>query len=129
MIKLQQIIILLFFITFTNQVAAYGTSSSKKACKKPTFSEFSPPKLTEVKPQSEFSFIASSTTDPKSIKVTVKEQSVVIKVSEKGNKYLVTGKLPSEIKGSHARVKIEATGTNRCKGDDGWLLKMESTEK
>ncbi|MDQ7090500.1 MAG: hypothetical protein Q9M50_07625 [Methylococcales bacterium] len=129
MIKLHQIIILLFFIAFTNQVAAYGTSSSKKACKKPTFSEFSPPKLTEVKLQSEFSFIASSTTDPKSIKVTVKKQSVAIKVSEKGNKYLVTGTLPAEIKGAYARVNINATGTNKCKGNNGWLLKIKTTEK
>lgn len=108
------------------QVLAYGSSSSTKACTKPHFSEFSPSDKAEVAPQSAFSFLASSATNPKSIKVEIKNQTVEIKVTEKGQGYQVTGTLPGNLKGTSARININAETLSKCKGNDGWLIKIGS---
>ncbi len=123
--KVAQILMLAFAI-MSSDVLAYGSSSSsKKACKKPRFSAFNPPHLAVVPPRSDFSFIASSITRPDSIKVTIKKQPVKVAINEQNNKYRVSGTLPAEIQGSHVRINIQATGTNRCKGSGGWLLKVQ----
>lgn len=106
------------------QAFGYGSSSSTKACTKPHFSEFSPADKTEVTPQSTFSFTASSTTNPKSIKVDIKKQPVEIKVTPKGQGYQVTGTLPADLKGTTARININAESPSNCKENDGWLIKI-----
>lgn len=110
---------------FSTNALSYGSSSSKKACSKPKFTKFTPPHLSEVAAQSEFSFQASSLTNPESIEVTVKKQPVEVTRNKKNNGYLISGKLPATLKGTYARITIKATGTNKCKGDDGWLLKVQ----
>jgi hypothetical protein len=106
-------------------VWAYGSSSSsKKVCKKPVFSQFSPEHLTEVQAQSQFSFDASSSTDPSSIRVTVKKLPVEVKIEQMGGGYQVSGLVPAELAGKYARVQIKAKGINNCPGSDGWLLKV-----
>ncbi len=118
---------LMFFIfaSLSASVFAYGSSSSSKSCTKPKFSEFSPAHLTAVAPGSEFSFLASSLTDPKTLEVSVKKQAVEVGIKKTGKGYIVTGKLPASLENTHARISIKAAGTNRCKGSDGWLLKIE----
>lgn len=114
---------------FSTSLWAYGSSSSsKKACKKPDLSQFTPAHLAIVAPQSEFSFKASVLTNPDSIQVNVKKQAVQVTVKQEGNAYLITGTLPAELQDTYARVNISATGTNGCKGSDGWLLKIESVQ-
>ncbi len=110
---------------FSSQVLAYGSSSSKKACSKPAFTQFTPAHLTNVKPQSDFSFLASSSTNPETIVVNVKKQPVDIVVNKINKGYSVTATLPASLQGTFARVDIKATGTNKCAGSDGWLLKIE----
>ena len=120
--------ILMVFIlaAFSTNLSAYGSSSSsKKACKKPKFSQFTPPHLSTVAPQSEFSFLVSTLTNPESIVVSVKKQEVDVTINKTNNGYSVSGKLPESLQGAFARVDIKATGTNNCKGNDGWLLKIE----
>jgi hypothetical protein len=106
------------------QVLAYGSSSSTKACTKPHFSEFSPNDKAEVAPQSAFSFLASSATNPKTIKVDIKKQAIEIKVTPKGQGYQVSGTLPENLKGTSARINITAETLSNCKGNDGWLIKI-----
>lgn len=113
----------LSLVIFSSSLFAYGSSSSKKACKKPVFSQFTPEHLSVVKPESGFSFKASAATSPNSITVSIKKQPVAINIDQQGNGYLVTGKLPAAV-GSYARVSIKAKGTNNCPGSDGWLLKI-----
>ena len=114
---------------FSSNLLAYGSSSSsKKACKKPEMSQFTPAHLAVVAPQSEFSFKASALTNPESIQVDVKKQAVEVIIKQQGNAYLITGTLPAELQDTYARVNINATGTNGCKGSDGWLLKIESSQ-
>lgn len=117
--------LLLSLVIFSSSLFAYGSSSSKKACKKPGLSQFSPEHLSVVKPESEFSFKASHTTNPKSIAVSIKKQAVPVNIEQTAGIYVVTGKLPASLQDTYARINIKAKGTNNCPGSDGWLLKIE----
>ena len=120
-------LIMVFVLTvFSSNLLAYGSSSSsKKACTKPKFTQFTPPHLAVVAAQSEFSFQASMLTNPDTIKVSVKKIPVEITINKANNAYSVSGKLPESLTGTYARIKIDANGTNNCKGSDGWLLNIE----
>ena len=123
--KILKVCLLLIVVVSANNAGAYGSgSSSKKACKKPKFSQFTPAHLSTVSPHSDFSFTASSATTPGSIQVSIKEKPVVVEVSKKNNSFLVTGTLPDSLQATHARINIQATGPKKCKGKDGWLLKI-----
>jgi hypothetical protein len=122
-------LVTIFMLTiFSTNLLAYGSSSSKKACKKPKISQFTPIHLSVVAPQSEFSFKASALTNPESVQVNIKKLPVSVTVKEEGNAYLITGSLPAELQDTYARVSINATGTNGCKATEGWLLKIESVQ-
>ena len=123
--NLFKVLIAFILVSFGTNVSAYGSSSSKKACTKPKFTQFTPPHLSVVTAQSEFSFLASSLTNPASIKVDVKKQPVDVIINKINKGYSVKGKLPATLQSAYARVNIEATGTNKCKAKDGWLLKIE----
>lgn len=122
-----KLMILFIVAIFSTNALAYGSSSSsKKACNKPKFTLFTPAHLAVVLPQSEFSFLASASTNPETIVVSVKKQAVDVVVNKTNKGYSVTGTLPASLQGTHARVDIKATGTNNCKANDGWLLKIEA---
>ncbi len=105
---------------------AYGSGgSSKTTCKKPGFSEFNPPHLAEVSPQSDFSLQVTGKVQPESIHVAVKKQAVDVNVKKQGSKILVTGKLPDSIQNTYARINISAKTTQNCKGSDGWLVQVK----
>jgi len=101
-----------------------GGGSGTGMCKKVGFSEFSPVSNSEVAPHSAFSFYASESTFPKSIKVTIKGQSIPLTVVEKQSRYKVTGKLPDTLRGAFAKINIEARGIGQCEVTDGWLVKV-----
>lgn len=122
--KTFQFVCLLSLSIVTTQVFAYGSSSSSKSCTKPSFTEFTPVNNAEVVPQSAFSFLASSATNPKSIVVEVKKQPVAITITPKGQAYQVSGKLPNGLKATTARINITAESPSNCKGSDGWLVKI-----
>ncbi len=121
-----RIFVLCISILCANNAGAYGSSSSKKACTKPKFSEFTPPHLSDVSPQSDFSFTASSVTLPDTIKVSAKKTPLDVNVSKKNNQFLVTGTLPENLKGTHARISIQASGPKKCLGKGGWLLNIKN---
>lgn len=116
---------ILMLIIATSNVWAYGSSSSsKKVCNKPKFSEFVPANNAKVSAKSAFSFVASASTNPDSIIVTIKDQPVAVTVTPKNQGFQVTGILPDTLKGNFARITITADGPNQCKGSDGWLVKI-----
>ncbi len=123
-IKLTMVFILAVFST--NALSYGSSSSSKKACKKPKFTQFTPPRLSVVAPQSEFSFLASASTNPASIVVSAKKQPVEVTINKTNNGYSVSGNLPASLQDTFARVDIKATGTNSCKANDGWLLNIKN---
>jgi hypothetical protein len=126
--KLQNILWVAIVLVIPANVWAYGDNNSSGsgtgACKKVNFSEFSPANNSEVAPQSDFSFYASESTFPKSIKVTIKGQSIPVTVIEKQTGYKVSGKLPDTLKGAFAKINIDARGINQCEVSDGWLVKV-----
>ena len=116
--------ILMLMIAASN-VWAYGSSSSnKKACNKPKFSEFTPVNNAQIAAKSAFSFLTSSNTNPESIIVTIKDQPIAVTITPKNQGFQVSGTLPDTIKGSFARINITADGPNQCKGNTGWLVKI-----
>lgn len=114
----------LVLMTASTNCWAYGSSSSTKSCDKPRFSDFNPAEKSDVPAQSAFSFNASGVSDPNSIKVTVKNQPVALIINEKGSVYEVSGNFPESLSDTYARIAISADGRNRCKGTDGWLVKI-----
>ena len=122
--KILRFICLFGLAVTSTQVLAYGSSSSSKSCVKPQFSAFTPPEKTKVAPKSNFSFVASATTNPKSIEVTIKQQAVDITVAPNSQGYLVSGTLPADLKGVMARISIDAKTQSQCQGGGGWLIKI-----
>jgi hypothetical protein len=125
--KLQNILWIAILLIIPANVWAYGDSSSSTdtgICKQLNFSDFTPVNSAEVAPHSAFSFFASGAAYPKSIKVTIKGQSVPVKVTPKKDGFQVTGKLPDSLKGTFAKINIEARGANQCEGSAGWLVKV-----
>jgi hypothetical protein len=117
---------LLVLMLATGSVWAYGGgSTSSKACAKPKFTDFVPPENAEITPGSKFSFTASANTYPNTIKVTVKGQAVPVKAAPRNAGTLeVSGTLPQSLKGTYARITIEADAQNNCNGSGGWLVKI-----
>jgi len=116
----------LMLVTSTSWAYGGGGSSSK-ACAKPKFTDFVPAENAEVTAGSSFSFTASANTHPDSIKVTVKGLPASIKVTPKnaGNSFEVSGTLPASLKGTYARIAIEADAQSNCDGGGGWLVKIK----
>jgi hypothetical protein len=126
--KLKNILWVAAVLVIPANAWAYGDPNSSGSgtgmCKQVNFSEFSPPNNSEVRPHSDFSFYASESTYPKSIKVTIKGQSVPVTVIEKQGGYKVSGKLPDALKGAYAKINIDARGVNQCEVSNGWLIKV-----
>ncbi|HIF17837.1 MAG TPA: hypothetical protein EYG50_03320 [Cycloclasticus sp.] len=125
MYPLHLLMALMLTVLSTHALAYGSTSSSKKACSKPTLTNITPVALTTVAPQSEFSFQTSSSTVSNSIQVVANKLPVEITIREINKGYVVTGKLPATIKKKYVRIDVSAITTNRCNGVDGWLLKMK----
>ena len=121
-----KLIIIFTLILFSNLALAYGsTTSSKKACKKPTLTKIMPAHLSAVAPEAKFSFHTSIKTQSQSIKVLANKIPVEVSIKETADGFNVSGQLPASIKKKYVRVNVEAITTSRCHGIDGWLLKIE----
>ena len=119
-------IITLVFITANAWAYGGGGSGGTKACDKPKFTDFNPAANAEVAPGSGFSFTASKNTYANTIKVKVKDQDAAIKVDKKNDgTYSVSGKLPASVKGTYARIAIDADAQGNCNGNGGWLVKVK----
>ena len=118
-------IFVLMLVTSTTWAYGGGGSSSTKACAKPKFTDFVPAENAEVAAGSNFSFTASANTYPSSIKVTIKGLPATIKVTPKTvGTFEVSGSLPTSLKGTYARIAIEADAQSKCNGGGGWLVKI-----
>ena len=123
--KLQNILWIAILLIIPANVWAYGDSVTDTGiCNKLNFSDFTPVNSAEVAPQSAFSFFTSGAAYPNSIKVTIKGQTVPVTVTPKQDGFRVTGKLPDSLKGTFAKINIEARGANQCEGSAGWLVKV-----
>jgi len=118
--------VIFFLVVFSTHSLAYGgSSSSKKACKKPTLTAITPAHLSAVSADAEFSFQTSNLTLAHSIRVTANKVPVEVNIQETKNGLIVSGKLPASIKKKYVRIDVDANTTSNCQGVDGWLLKIE----
>ncbi len=126
--KLHKILLMAVVLIVPASAWAYGDSAGSSSgagiCAKVNFSEFSPVNNSEVAPHSEFSFYATESTFPNSIKVTIKGQTVPITVVQKQSGFKVSGKLPDTLRGAYAKINIEARGIAQCEVSSGWLVKV-----
>ena len=118
-------LISLILLASSSQLWAYGSDSSSKACEKPKFSHFEPANNSAVAPHATFSFIASQQTLPDSLQVTVKGQPIDVTVTAKNQVFYVQGQLPDSLKNEFVRINIAADSPHKCRGTDGWLLKID----
>ncbi len=116
------VLLLLGFLT-TNGWSYGGGGGQASKCKKPSVKDMAPPQSSVVAPGAEFSFTASSNTNPESIKVNVKGQDVELKIQKNGN-VKVNGNLPAGLTGDYARINITASSSANCTIKDGWLLNI-----
>ena len=123
--KLRNALLIATLVMIPGSVWAYGDSSGggTEGCKV-KFSKYMPASSAEVAAKSDFSFFVSGETNPNTIKVTIKGQSVPVTVTPKKDGFQVTGKLPDSLKGAFAKINIEARGANQCEGSAGWLVKV-----
>ena len=125
--KLQNVLWVAVALMIPGTVWAYGEGgggSGLIACTA-KFSKFTPANNSEVAPKSEFSFFASSSTNPNSIRVIIKDHLVPVTVTSKHDGLLVTGKLPDAVKGTFAKINLTAKGPNQCEASGGWLVKVK----
>lgn len=108
----------------TNAWSYGGGGGQADKCREPSFDQMVPPKSSVVSPGDEFSFKASSNTNPQSIKVEVKGRSIELNI-EKNGTIKVSGKLPEDLEAGYARINITANSSSKCMAKGGWLLKIE----
>lgn len=105
---------------------AYSSDEDDKKCKKPTFRTFEPAHLSEVDPQSEISFHVANWADPATIKAEARKIPMDVTIEDKMNFFVGTARLPESVSGKYARIHISALAKDgRCRGQDGWLLKVK----
>ena len=129
--KLFKLLIFFMFIVFSANAWAYGSTtstSSKKACKKPTLTHITPAHLATVQPEAKFSFQTSARTLPHSIKVFANKIPIEANIKATNSGFTVSSALPAAIKKKYVRIDFDATTTNSCQGVDGWLLKVEAVK-
>ena len=83
------IMFLIFSFSSTGAFSYGGGAVSEKACNKPRFTEFTPAHLTVVSAQSEFTFMASALTNPKTRDWKGKKRAVEME-RNKMNRFLKT---------------------------------------
>jgi hypothetical protein len=123
--KLRNTLLIVTLVMIPGSVWAYGDGSSggTEGCKA-NFSKFMPANNAEVAAKNDFSFFASGETNPSSITVKIKGQSIPVTVTPKNEGFQVTGILPDTLKGTFAKINIAAKGPGQCEASGGWLVKV-----
>jgi len=127
-VYLLKLVITLILVVLSTHALAYGnSSSSKKACNKPTLTQIQPPPFSVMASQATFSFQTSNATDPDSIKVVANKFSINVDIKKLNSGYFISAALPASIQKKYVRVDVNASTTSRCSGVNGWLFKMEDS--
>ena len=109
--KLRNTLLIATLVMIPGSVWAYGDSSGGggiEGCRV-KFSKYLPASSAEVAAKSDFSFFVSGETNPNSIKVTIKGQSVPVTVTPKNQGFQVTGVLPDTLKGTFGSTTTAVT--------------------
>ncbi len=102
-----------------------GGGSGTNGCQKMSATDMEPAALSELAPNSSFSFAVLGAKTAHDIEVTVKKIPVSVEAVAKDNFFEVTAKLPSELKGVFARVNVKIKAqVSGCDQESGWLYKI-----
>lgn len=94
-------------------------------CSKPKLEKFSPPNMAQVTPGTEFSLHIFNLDDPEQLEVTAKKIPVEVSTEFKDPFYVVTGKLPDNLRNTVARINVKVNAkSNACEAENGWLVKI-----
>jgi hypothetical protein len=125
------LLVSLFFVSVSVNAAEHhsghgggtGGASGGTGCIKAHLSKFTPPHLSKIAPESEFSFVAQNIHSPDQIRLTVKGTPVEFDAEFKDPFYLIKAKLPAGLKATMARVNIKVSAkSSSCEAENGWLL-------
>jgi hypothetical protein len=113
----------------SGSAAAYTDEKLEVACKKPKFHDFSLPEYKEpdkieVAPESQFDFKVSVWSDPKTVKLTGKNEKIPFTVESTTTFHRVKAKLPASLTGKFVRINAGVKAELGCDEQDGWLIKV-----
>lgn len=124
--KLNRLLLTVLVVLVANsvtQTSAYAREEEKEKCIKPRFGQFNPPNHAEVAPGSEISFHVRHA-DKTKITAMAKKIPMDISIEDRNLFLIVKATLPASLKGTYARISLEASAEQGCKAKDGWLLKI-----
>jgi hypothetical protein len=101
-----------------------GKKPRGAVCVKPRLEKFIPANMGEIAPGGQFSFVAFNIENPDDLMVSAKNLPVKITTEYKAPYYVVTGKLPTELRNTVARLNVMVHGKGACELDSGWLVKI-----
>jgi hypothetical protein len=112
---------------------AYSPDLLEDMCKKPHFRDFSlptyaAPENKEVPPESEFTIMLSPWTDPKTIKLTAKNEPIKFTIESNDSFHRITAKVPPAFTGKYVRLNLTAKAVLGCSEKEGWLLKVTDSK-
>ncbi|MGR9072732.1 MAG: hypothetical protein ACU833_06680 [Gammaproteobacteria bacterium] len=110
--------------------AAMSAEEDKKNCIKPRFYMFSPENRAHVDPGAEITFRATGVTDATTVEMNVKRIDVPLQIENRNIFYIFKGKVPEELAGQAARVRVSGLSkqvNGGCLHRDGWLLLVNET--
>ncbi len=116
-------VLAVFVAALLIQTTVYAREEEKENCIKPKFTQFNPPNHSEVAPGSEISFHVKYA-DQTKISAAAKKIPMEITIEDRSLFLIVKAVLPESLKGTYARISLEAEAEQGCKSKDGWLLKI-----
>lgn len=129
-IKVLKAALLIAAVLFNGAAFAYSSEGeTEEVCKKPKFMNFSlpvykMPEKTEVAPESELTFMISPWSDPKTLKLTAKNQNLPFNVESTSSFHRIKAKLPTAFNGSFVRINASVKAVLGCDDQMGWLVKV-----
>lgn len=115
--------LLLVNLVLSSTLAA-AAGDEKKDCRKPRIKSVTPPHLSEVQPESEFTFTLPVWTNPEKVTMTVKKIPTELSIENHNSFFLARGKIPPQLSATYARFSVRAEAELGCVKHDGWLYKI-----
>jgi hypothetical protein len=113
----------------TSVLAVTPDEEEDKKCIKPKFRDFAPEAKAEVNPGSDITFHVSHNSEPSTIAAEAKGVKMKVNVKDRKTFYEVKTNLPTELRGTFARISVSARALEgECIGHDGWLIKIKGDE-
>ncbi|MGR9087385.1 MAG: hypothetical protein ACU841_09970 [Gammaproteobacteria bacterium] len=120
-------------VSMQGAAMAYEADVEEDLCKKPKYTDFTltpykePDKL-EVAPESEFEFKLSVWADPKTLKLSARNENIDYSVESTTTFHRIKAKLPASLTGKFARINARVKAVLGCHSEGGWLIKVAENQ-